>query len=164
MKYINTKIVFQEVPDRITLAINISGCPIHCPECHSKWLWEDAGIELNEEELNWLIIQNTGINCVAFMGGDAETSKIKAYSAFIKERYPKIQTCWYSGRRPSEIHVLGEDGILDYLDYVKLGPYQAEKGGLDAETTNQRMYLLEHQKDGVIVSKDITAKFRRKYE
>ena len=38
MKYIDTKIVFSEVPDEITLAINISGCPIHCADCHSKYL------------------------------------------------------------------------------------------------------------------------------
>lgn len=27
MKYVDTKIVFQELPNEITLAINISGCP-----------------------------------------------------------------------------------------------------------------------------------------
>ena len=34
LKYVNTGIVFQEIPDEVTLAINISGCPCHCPGCH----------------------------------------------------------------------------------------------------------------------------------
>ena len=31
LRYINTDIVFQEFPDEVTLAINISGCPCRCP-------------------------------------------------------------------------------------------------------------------------------------
>ena len=29
LKYVNTGIVFQEIPDEVTLAINISNCPCH---------------------------------------------------------------------------------------------------------------------------------------
>ena len=35
LKYVNTAVVFQEIPDEVTLAINISGCPCRCPGCHS---------------------------------------------------------------------------------------------------------------------------------
>lgn len=40
LKYVNTDIVFQEFPDEVTLAINLSNCPCHCPGCHSSYLWE----------------------------------------------------------------------------------------------------------------------------
>lgn len=30
LKYVNTGIVFQEIPDETTLAINISNCPCAC--------------------------------------------------------------------------------------------------------------------------------------
>ena len=43
MKYVDTKVVFAEIPDEITLAISISGCPCHCPGCHSSYLAEDIG-------------------------------------------------------------------------------------------------------------------------
>ena len=43
LKYVDTKVVFQEIPDEITLAINISNCPCHCPGCHSSYLAEDIG-------------------------------------------------------------------------------------------------------------------------
>ena len=43
LKYANFDIVFQEVPEEVTLAINISNCPNQCPGCHSKYLWENKG-------------------------------------------------------------------------------------------------------------------------
>ena len=43
LKYVNTDIVFQEIPDEVTLAVNISNCPCRCPGCHSEYLWEDVG-------------------------------------------------------------------------------------------------------------------------
>ena len=51
MKYVDVKEVFAEIPDEITLAISISGCPIHCPGCHSQYLWTDIGEPLTEEAL-----------------------------------------------------------------------------------------------------------------
>ena len=39
LKYVNCGIVFQEIPDEVTLSINISNCPCHCPGCHSNYLW-----------------------------------------------------------------------------------------------------------------------------
>ena len=36
LKYANFDVVFQEVPDEVTLAINITNCPNQCPGCHSK--------------------------------------------------------------------------------------------------------------------------------
>ena len=39
LKYVNTDIVFQEIPDEVTLAVNISNCPCRCPGCHSQYLW-----------------------------------------------------------------------------------------------------------------------------
>ena len=72
MKYTDTMVTFSEVPDKISLCINISGCPNRCPGCHSPELWEDIGTELNEDSLTKLINKNEGITCVCFMGGDAD--------------------------------------------------------------------------------------------
>ena len=55
MKYTDTQIGFQEFPDEISLLINISNCPFHCPGCHSPELWEDVGTELNYDEVEKLI-------------------------------------------------------------------------------------------------------------
>ena len=71
LKYTNTGIVFQEIPDEVTLAINISNCPCHCPGCHSQYLWEDIGLPLDTTALDDFIDEyGRDITCIAFMGGD----------------------------------------------------------------------------------------------
>ena len=61
MKYTDVQIGFQEFPDEISLLINISNCPFHCPGCHSPELREDIGTELTKKELSNLIKSNKGI-------------------------------------------------------------------------------------------------------
>ncbi|MFA7140937.1 MAG: 4Fe-4S cluster-binding domain-containing protein, partial [Proteiniphilum sp.] len=73
LKYADYDIVFQEIPDEVTLAINLSGCPYRCKGCHSPQLQENIGEELNEAALSRLL-QRYGktITCLCFMGGDAD--------------------------------------------------------------------------------------------
>lgn len=159
LKYVDTKIVFQEVPDEITLAINISNCPCKCKNCHSSYLAEDIGEELNEHSLQELIKINNGITTVCFMGGDSSPSEIDTMAEFIKVRFP-IKVAWYSGRQE-----LSKDIHLEWFDFIKLGPYIEELGPLNSETTNQRMYKVEecYYEDGTCgyELKDITYKFLR---
>ena len=49
LKYYNYMVTFSEVPDEISLCINITGCPIRCTDCHSKFLWENIGKEITDE-------------------------------------------------------------------------------------------------------------------
>lgn len=134
LKYVDTKIVFQEIPDEITLAINISNCPCHCEGCHSSYLAEDIGEELNDLALNRLLIKNQGITCVAFMGGDSDPSEINEFARKLKV-HTNLKVAWYSGRQE-----LSKDIELKNFDFVKLGPYIEELGPLNSKTTNQRFY------------------------
>lgn len=71
LKYVNHDIVFQEFPDEVTLAINLSLCPNGCPGCHSAYLQGNVGDELTEERLRAILDNYIGeITCVGFMGGD----------------------------------------------------------------------------------------------
>ena len=38
LKYLDTMVTFSEIPDEVTLCINLTNCPYHCPDCHSKEL------------------------------------------------------------------------------------------------------------------------------
>lgn len=149
LKYVDAKIVFAEVPDEITLAINISNCPCQCKGCHSSYLAQDIGIELTFNEIRKLIKKNSGISCIALMGGDAEPNKINALASFIINHYSSIKVAWYSGRQE-----LSEDIELGNFDFIKLGPYKGEFGPLNSRTTNQRFYKVS---DGELI--DITSKF-----
>lgn len=151
LKYVDTLVSFQEVPDEISLCINISNCPNNCPGCHSSYLKDDVGIPLTYVELMQLISQNQGISCVCFMGGDKEPWEIQRLAQRVKEEGLKV--AWYSGK--SEIP---EDIRLVNFDYVKLGPYIEEKGPLNSRNTNQVMYKIDHIADRPFVV-DITSRF-----
>jgi anaerobic ribonucleoside-triphosphate reductase activating protein len=152
-------VVFREIPDEVTLAINITGCPCHCKGCHSPFLWEDTGTELTFEELDRLIYDNKGISCVCFMGGDREPEYINELAKHIVKNpeFDNIAIGWYSGRNE-----LSKVINLNNFDYIKLGRYIEELGGLDHETTNQRLYKIICEEDGKDCLKDITPSFWRK--
>lgn len=144
LKYLDTKVVFAEVPDEITLAINISGCPCKCPDCHSKYLWEDIGNPLTIDAVESLLRKNLGVTCVAFMGGDNEPEEVRKVARLLScnEEFT-VKIAWYSGRTEVE-----NPEILDELDYIKLGPFIKEFGPLNSPTTNQKFYKIEHS-DGI---------------
>lgn len=152
MKYVDAKVVFQEVPDEITLAISISGCTVRCPDCHSMYLWDNIGTELDRDELYKLISANKGITCVCFMGGIPYDIQTKSF--WLKTRFPELKVAWYTGL----------DGCskpyIKYLDYVKYGQFIKEKGGLDNPNTNQKFYKIE-KKDGIMYYLDWTYKFQK---
>ncbi len=154
LKYTDYDIVFSEIPDETTFAINISNCPNRCPGCHSPQLMEDIGELLTEHNLGRLVDKYINdITCICFMGGDREPQEINKLAAFIKNEYQNIKTGWYSGKPqlPSGFNT-------DVLDYIKLGPYVAALGGLKSKTTNQRLY--QYEKGGNV--KDITFRFWEK--
>lgn len=149
LKYVDSKVVFAEVPDEITLAINISNCPCNCENCHSPYLAKDIGERLDFDSLNKIINDNIGVTCISFMGGDANPSEVDDVAQDIKEYYPNLKVGWYSGRQE-----LSKDIELSNFDYIKLGPYKEEFGPLNSRTTNQRFYKVSGRE---LV--DITNKF-----
>lgn len=156
MKYTETKVTFSEIPDEITLCINISNCPCHCKGCHSPYLAEDIGEELTCKKLEELIQANTGITCIAFMGGDNDPANICLLARCIKSFYQNIKVAWYSGKQELPKHFL-----LEEFDYIKLGPYIEELGPLNSKTTNQKFYEVNRisKLPSQFSLKDITYKF-----
>lgn len=132
LKYMNTQVVFQEFPGETTLAINISGCPNHCPECHSPYLWKDEGTLLTVQSVSDLIEPcKDAITCVGFMGGDQNIRELHKIVDKLRSMYPDLRFGWYSGRNKWSDH------MMEPFDYVKFGSYKKECGGLDNPTTNQ---------------------------
>ena len=77
LKYVNHDIVFQEFPDEVTLAVNLSQCPTACPGCHSMYLWGDEGERLSLSRLRAMTEEYAGeITCVALMGGDNDPESL----------------------------------------------------------------------------------------
>ena len=153
LKYVDSKVVFAEIPDEITLAINISNCPCHCEGCHSPYLADDIGEPLDLQHLTNLIDSNRGITCVCIMGGDANPSEVDDIAQDIKEYYPNLKVGWYSGR-----DYISKDIDMSNFNYIKYGHYDKDKGPLNSKTTNQVMLEIDVIQ-GKVFTKNITAKF-----
>lgn len=156
LKYIGHSIVFQEVPNEVTLAISITGCPIHCKDCHSKYLWEDTGRYIRDDIQELLDKYKDTITCVCFMGGDRDFDCIEE----LKElcyicRVAGYKTALYTGNRLSP--TLISFGLY-YLNYIKVGEYNEQKGGLEKPTTNQKMFRITTE-DNINIWEDITSFF-----
>ena len=154
IRYHNFDIVFAEIPDETTLAINLTGCPNRCPGCHSPHLCGNSGRVLDEEELAALLrVYGRTVTCVCFMGGDADPEGVARRAEFVRREWPGLRTGWYSGRAQLPAGI-----PIPVVDYVKLGPWIEACGPLTSPTTNQRLYRVGS--DGSM--EDITGRFRRK--
>lgn len=153
LKYIDAKVVFQEIPDEITLCVNITGCKIGCKGCHSSYLAQDIGEEIYPETIVDFYEKYDGVSCICFMGGDSDPKWLNILAEFVRMNIPKWKVAWYSGRQE-----LSPDIDLRNFDYIKLGPYIEEKGPLNSRTTNQIMLKIDHDYEQPIVV-DITSRF-----
>ena len=138
LKYIPelTDVVLEEVPDRVTLAVEIPNCQGNCPGCHSPFLKQDIGEELTAEAADALLEENFGVDCFLLLGEGNDPAALLGLARHIKAAHPGVETALYSGRESVE------DGIYEVFDFVKTGPYRAELGPLNERTTNQRIALL----------------------
>lgn len=130
-------VVFEEIPDEITLAFNISNCCNHCEGCHSPYLRKDIGEELTTQKLDEYISLNPGITCICFMGEGNDQKTLIDLASHIRTYYGyKYKIALYSGRDS-----ILEDEFWDVFDYIKIGAYKKEYGPLNEKTTNQRLYF-----------------------
>ncbi|MCR4859043.1 MAG: anaerobic ribonucleoside-triphosphate reductase activating protein [Bacteroidales bacterium] len=142
-----TDIVLEEIPGRVTLAVEISNCRGSCIGCHSPFLRQDLGEELTPDIVDRLIADNFGVNCFLLLGEGKDLEALLGIADHLRRRHPGIERAVYSGR--AEV----EPEIYAAFDYVKVGPYIAEYGPLNERTTNQRLYY--H-------GEDITSRFWHK--
>lgn len=156
LKYTDSQVTFSEVPDEISLCINITGCKVGCEGCHSPYLSQDIGEPLDLQHLTNLIDSNNGITCVCIMGGDSEPREVSIIARVIKDKYG-LKTAWYSGNTE-----LSKDINIGNFDFIKIGPYDRNKGPLNNPNTNQKFYEVITMSTGKQKLHDITFKFWRK--
>ena len=151
-----TNVVLEEIPDRLTLAIDISNRTGLCEGCHSPFLRRDVGVELTPEAIDSLIAGNFGINCFLFLGEGNDHAALMSAANYVRRAYPSLALGLYSGRESVE------EDVWELFDYVKIGPFRPSCGPLNKTTTNQRLYRILHNADGTRTVDDITARFWRK--
>lgn len=129
--YFYTKnVVFQEVPNEVSLSFSIAGCNHNCKNCS----WKNIDIkprELTDSEYINLLNKYKGyVSCILFLGGEWNKDKL-IYNLKLAKDYG-FKTCLYTGNNDVD------QDIKQYLDYLKVGPYIEERGGLDNPNTNQK--------------------------
>ena len=148
------QITTQDVPDELTLAISISGCPLHCKGCHSAFTWDPKfGVEMTNELFEKLLKKNIYISCVLFYGGEWQLERLVELIEIIKQN--NLKACLYTGLTLRQIK-LNYTILLEKLDYIKVGPWIEKRGGLNKKTTNQKLYQI---KNNVLIN--ITNKFHQ---
>lgn len=145
MFYSYAQEVYQEIPDEIALAISISGCKLACKGCHSPETWKiNYGQELTKEIIENLTKKHKYITTVLFYGGEWFKDKLLEFNNLIKSK--GLKTALYTGLYLDEL----DSEIMFAFDYLKVGRYIEELGGLNSSSTNQRLYYK---------NQDITYKF-----
>ena len=141
LNYYDCDIYLNEIPGEISLGISFTGCPIHCRGCHWEPLWDNRlGSPLTYETLEYMITKNNYASCILFMGGEWSKFLIN-FIKYVRGGYPDKKTALYSGQ---ELAFFEGTEYMDYLDYLKVGPYIEELGGLQSPDTNQRLFRLEN--------------------
>jgi anaerobic ribonucleoside-triphosphate reductase activating protein len=150
MNYAYLEIGLQEVSNEIALCIGITGCTVHCPGCHSPELHDPNYGSLLTEEVykDTLAKYKNKCSCICFMGGDQYKEDLIKYLEMAHEE--GFLTALYTGQNWVDYD------IMEQLDFLKVGPFIEELGGLSEKTTNQRMYKIDNG-----VMEDITSSFWR---
>ena len=128
------EIVWQEVPNEVSLAFLFSGCPLRCKGCHSADSWKTGlGSALTADYLAERLQRYAGlISCVLFLGGEWQPENLLPLLRQV--RGTGLQTCLYTGLERHEMPEM----LMPEITYLKTGRWVAELGGLDKPGTNQR--------------------------
>lgn len=140
-----------EVPEHNSICIYISGCCNHCKNCHYPMLQKtNFGDELLGNFKKIVQLYENQATCICFLGEGKNTAyeHEEFYQMIRIAKKYNLKTCLYCGR---DIEV---EEWMKIFDFVKLGSYQEDCGGLNDKTTNQK--FLEKTKNEYI---NITYKF-----
>lgn len=139
LKFYSKQVVFQEVPNEISISFSIAGCPLKCPGCS----WKTAVSSMLEKQLTdeyyykALEEYTNLVSCVLFYGGEWDKQDLIHKLQIAKSM--NYKTCLYTGLTFEKV----DKEIIDNLDYIKVGPYIAALGGLDSPKTNQKLINLK---------------------
>lgn len=129
------EVVWQEVPDEVSLAFLVSGCPLRCKGCHSTDSWKSGlGQALSADYLRNRLRRYAGmLTCVLFMGGEWQPETLLDLLRLVRNEFG-LKTCLYTGYERDEL----PPALLPELTFLKTGRWMSERGGLDSRITNQR--------------------------
>ena len=144
LHYSHPHIVLEEVPNEISLALSISGCPLRCKGCHSQFTYLPTyGDPLTPQQMLRLLQKHPHITCVLFYGGEWNPTELITIFQAIPRKY---LLALYTGLEYDQV----PSQLLQYLDYLKTGPYIEALGGLQNKQTNQVLHTKKFHTEEII--------------
>lgn len=161
----NYTVSLLEVPNELSLCLNISECPCKCKGCSEPYLQESIGTPLTIDFLDSLLskYKKYNLSCICFMGGDKDHKYLCDLLKHIKSK--NIKTAFYSGFDFLDMH------LIEYLDYYKIGRFILPEGDssewhkkscgpINFPWSNQKLFKVIHTSD-IYNLVDITDEFRK---
>lgn len=109
----------------------VQGCPIHCPGCQNKHLWDDeGGLQYHVEDVAFMLLDDGDGMPVTISGGEpfAQAEPVAKLLEIIRAHEPELHIILYSGfvledllEMASAIPVILD--ILNLADILVDGPY-----------------------------------------
>lgn len=142
---VNKGITFSEIPNKVSVFLEMGGCRQKCKGCHSaEWLCthinQDFWTDLEDLKAYVTKEKNNGAQAVVIMGGTNNTGvTLPMIIETIKELSKILPVGLYSGLPVNaRAHkILAK--VLE-LKYLKVGNYIEQRGPLDNPKTNQKFF------------------------
>lgn len=152
MRYADIKPFDLNNGEGVRVSLWVTGCPIHCPNCHNSQIWDkDKGTLFTSDTLDYLVslLSDTNINKeLSILGGEPlavwNYEEVLNVCKYVKTLFPN-KTIWlWTGYNYDQIKELD---VFNYIDVVIDGQYIDSLK--DEETwwrgsTNQRMIKLQN--------------------
>lgn len=156
------RIVYSTSTDGVGLrnSLYVSGCPIHCDGCHNKAFWNKESGEKQTVDAVFTQLNSDQFD-VSILGGEP----LMQYAAILelckKIKKETNKTIWlWSGYKLSHIQQHFPD-ILYYIDVLVDGQYVKSLAKPNLQwrgSTNQKVYTIAINKQGEVITKNITDK------
>jgi len=143
---VTTGVTLTELPDKISLFIEMGQCYNNCKGCHSDHLRCGVADKTSLQSIVYTVHNEIykGANAVIIMGGTNNGGITETTLVALLKSVKETCCCvgLYSGLDKLEDHKM----YIPYLDYLKIGSYKEDIGGLATKGTNQILYKITEGK------------------
>lgn len=109
-------------------SIYVAGCPIRCPHCHNKRLWDiKSGTPCSVSDLVDRVLQDEFLSGVSILGGEPFAQVDGLYELLKALKSKRVNTWVYSGYTLEQLSTMPKAvKCLRYIDTLIDGPYKEE--------------------------------------
>lgn len=150
----------------VCVSLWVSGCPIHCPECHNESLWDfDGGQPFTTETLQEILdaISANGIQRnFSILGGEPlapqNRDAVEKIVSRVRDEYPDIKIYLWTGYKKEDLAVYAQELFSGMRHSLRTGERLAQSALTISSILSNINYLI----DGpyIAAERDITLKLR----